>query len=254
MTLFRDENLGCKHGVSSGIDWFFKNEIEGVVLEDDVLPLATFFDFCDELLERYRDDKRVGMITGCNLVSTGSIGESSYRFSRYNHIWGWASWRRAWQAYDVHMTAWPSWRDSRGLSGMPGSNRAFESYWRDIFDTTYQKKIDTWDYQWTFACWRTGALTAMPSVNQMRNIGFGSGATHTTGDAPAYLEDAVATPLALPLIHRPSVEQDLLLDARIDRIVFKIDPWTTLKRRLYSLPFLRVVVKATRRLVGASKQ
>jgi hypothetical protein len=88
----------------------------------------------------------------------------------------------------------------------------------------------------------------------MRNIGFGSGATHTTGDAPAYLEDAVATPLALPLIHRPSVEQDLLLDARIDRIVFKIDPWTTLKRRLYSLPFLRVVVKATRRLVGASKQ
>ncbi len=103
-TLFRESNLGCKAGVSSGITWFFSHEDEGIILEDDVLPVPTFFNFCDEMLERYRDDARVSMISGCNLISNHFSPKQSYFFSRYNLIWGWATWRRAWQHYDVAMT------------------------------------------------------------------------------------------------------------------------------------------------------
>ncbi len=124
-TLFRNENLGCKIGVSSAIDWFFQNEPEGIILEDDVVPLPSFFLYCDVLLDRYRNDIRVGVISGSNLVSNHLMLEESYFFSRYNHIWGWASWRRAWDHYDVTMASWPEWRNNRGLQNIPGSNKLF---------------------------------------------------------------------------------------------------------------------------------
>jgi hypothetical protein len=243
-TLFRDENLGCKRGVSSGIDWFFEHESEGVILEDDVLPIQTFFPFCDELLERYRNDHRVAMITGCNLVARYCNRGSSYLFSRYNHIWGWASWRRAWQYYDVTMAEWPAWRDAHGLAKMPGATPSFAAYWRYAFDTAYGNRIDTWDYQWTFACWRVGALTAMPVFNQTQNLGFGAGATHTTGAAPDFIEEAVSRPLAFPLNHPHGVQQDLYIDKKIDSIIFKINLFTLLKRRLFAFGFLRKSVAA----------
>lgn len=106
-TLFRDENLGCKYGVSGGIDWFFENEEEGIILEDDTLPSQSFFWFCQELLERYKDDKRIMAISGDNFQNGIKRGACSYYFSRYNHIWGWASWRRAWGYYSVNMKLWP---------------------------------------------------------------------------------------------------------------------------------------------------
>ena len=150
-TLFRESNLGCRRGVSSAIDWFFEHEPEGIVLEDDVLPTRGFYAFCDNLLERYRSDARVGLISGCNLIASRHSPEASYFFSHYNHIWGWASWRRAWQHYYVAMNDWPRWRDSGGLETLSVGSRRFERYWRRIFDRVYAGEIDTWDYQWTFA-------------------------------------------------------------------------------------------------------
>ena len=104
-TLFREANLGCKLGVSGAIDWFFQSETEGIILEDDVVPLASFFGLCDELLETYRDDPKVFAVSGCNLVSSVYRPNHSYFFSRYCHVWGWATWRRAWEHYDVPMNA-----------------------------------------------------------------------------------------------------------------------------------------------------
>lgn len=106
-TLFRDENLGCKIAVSSAIDWFFSQVDEGIILEDDCLPDQSFFPFCQELLEKYRYDAKIMMIGGSNFQFNKNKFEYSYYFSRYFHIWGWASWKRAWQFYDVEMKAWP---------------------------------------------------------------------------------------------------------------------------------------------------
>src|SRR5690606_32538012 len=101
------QNVGCKLGVSGAIDWFFEQEEMGIILEDDCLPDVSFFSYCQDLLVRYRDDHRVMVVSGSNYHPGKTFGKSSYYFSQYPHIWGWASWRRAWEKYDLEMGSYP---------------------------------------------------------------------------------------------------------------------------------------------------
>jgi hypothetical protein len=250
-TLYQPINLGCKIGVSTAISWFFENEEEGIVLEDDVLPLPTFFEFCDELLERYRNEERVAMISGCNLVANHFATDRSYFFSHYNHIWGWASWRRAWRHYDVAMKAWPAWRDANGLAAMRSGGRLFEHYWRHTLNAAYRGEIDTWDYQWTFACWRSGGLTVLPAVNQTHNLGFGADATHTVSEAPDYVTASAAKPMPFPLVHPASIERAARADDCIDSVVFGISPRLVLKKSLLSSPPLRALAARYKAMIRA---
>ena len=238
-TLFRNENLGCRVGVSEGVDWFFRQETEGVILEDDVLPVETFFDYCDQLLHKYRDDPRVAMISGCNLVSSRFKTADSYFFSRYPYIWGWASWRRVWQQYDVNMTEWPAWRDAGGLKKISGGKVLVDYYWRRVLNATYNRSIDTWDYQFFFACWRMGGLAILPSPSQTRNLGFGVDATHTLSSAPDFVISSVASPLSLPLIHPAVVCRAKNADDIYDAIVFKISVAGLLKLILLDFPLIK---------------
>jgi hypothetical protein len=181
-TLFRDENLGCKQAVSSGIDWFFENEEQGIILEDDCLPHPDFFTFCETLLNRYASDERVWVVTGDNFQDGQQRGDGSYYFSRYNHVWGWASWRRAWSKRDMEIKFWPKWKNSpEWKAWLPDSVE--RKYWAKIFDQMYRQEIDTWDYPWTASVWFHGGLTVTPNVNLVSNIGFGQEATHTKGDS-----------------------------------------------------------------------
>jgi hypothetical protein len=184
------------------------------------------------------------MISGCNLVSRRFQPVQSYFFSRYNHIWGWASWRRAWSSYDVAMAEWPAWRDAGGLSRICGGDRRVETYWRYTLDAAYAGRINTWDYQWTFACWRQGGLSALPAANQTGNLGFGSDSTHTVGDAPKYVLESRPALLEFPLAHPGSVERDERADALIDREVFGIGPAKLLRLRLAAVPVLRNTFRA----------
>lgn len=188
-------NLGCKGRVASGLDWVFSLEEEAIILEDDCLPHPTFFCFCQELLERYRDDQRIMTISGNNFQYGKKRTAASYYFSRYAHIWGWATWRRSWKLYQVNMERWPEVRSGRWLFDILGSMRAdvqngqcqfdaMESmqaieYWYKIFDYTYGGQIDTWDYQLIFTSWLEHSLHILPNVNLVSNIGFGMDATHT---------------------------------------------------------------------------
>lgn len=178
-TLFRDENLGCGRAVKEAIDWFFEHEEQGIILEDDCLPHLDFFRFCDELLEYYAHDERVSVITGDNFQGSRRWGDASYYFSKYNHCWGWATWRHAWQYNDLEIKFWPHWKRSRDWTlKMP--DRIERHYWEKIFDRVYHHQIDSWAYPWTACTWRYGGLTATPNVNLVSNIGFGPDATHTT--------------------------------------------------------------------------
>ncbi len=176
--LYRKKYLNAKTSISTAIDWFFENEEEGIILEDDCLPDHTFFRFCEELLEKYRYDDRIAMISGNNFQFGKKRTEYSYYFSQYNHIWGWASWRRAWKNFDVEMKLWPEIRDDDGLKDILNNNKSIK-YWKNIFEKTYNGEIDTWDYQWTFACWIQNQLTILPNVNLVANIGFGKDAVNT---------------------------------------------------------------------------
>jgi hypothetical protein len=181
-TLFRDENLGCGRAVSEAITWFFQEEQEGVILEDDCLPDASFFPFCREMLTRFRDTQEVGSISGDNFLPPSLHSLQPYHFSKYAQIWGWATWRRFWQQYDFRLGGELSeWEELiRKLN--PIENHA--RYWIEIFKALRSGLIDTWDYQVMFSAWRSNLIHIYPSKNLILNLGYGVDATHTRFNSP----------------------------------------------------------------------
>jgi len=218
LTHFSDTNLGCKKRVSSGIDWVFEQVEEAIILEDDCLPNQSFFQFCQEMLEYYRHDSRIGMISGNNFQVGGKTVPYSYYFSKYTHIWGWASWRDRWQAYDVDMMIWPQVKKEGRLLDLI-MTKSEVPYWKSIFDRVYRGEIDTWDYQWSFANWCLGRINVLPSVNLISNVGFGSNATRTVIPSPlANLPtQAMPFPLKHPSIQARSQDADRFSDRRCFR-------------------------------------
>jgi hypothetical protein len=210
--LYADVNQGCCVGVSRAITWFFDKVDEGIILEDDCVPHPDFFPYCASLLDRYRHDSRVWCISGNNFQNGQWRGVGSYYFSRYNHCWGWASWRRCWQHYDAELGQWPTLRDS-GMLETIFEDSAERQYWSRIWQRLVDEgKPDTWDYRWTFTCLVNGGLTALPNRNLVSNVGFGEDATHTTGEA-----EPIAADRGLGALKHPSF---LLRDAAADRYSF----------------------------------
>ena len=216
-TLFRENNLGCKHAVSEAITWFFEHEEQGIILEDDCLPHPDFFLFCQELLERYKDDEQVSVITGNNFLNGVKRGDASYFFSKYNHYWGWATWRRAWKLYQGDLPFWPDWQKSTGWKKMlPDSTE--RRYWKRIFEIVYDNKIDSWGYPWTASVWYQGGLTVTPNVNLVSNIGFGKDATHTFDIT--HSSSQVPTYSLGELTHPKGIFQDFNADKHVFNIHF----------------------------------
>ncbi|MEQ8822815.1 MAG: hypothetical protein RIC14_00400 [Filomicrobium sp.] len=223
-TLFRDENLGCGKGVSSGVSWFFENEEAGIVLEDDCLPSMSFFRYCEELLETYRDDPRVLAISGSNFQRGQPVMSDSYFFSRQAHCWGWASWRRAWNQYDFEMSHWPAFRDGGGLRAWSIGNPVFEDYWTLVMDKTADKEVDTWDYQWILTGWLHNGLTCTPVRNLVTNVGIGpTGAHPTTGDY--WFSHQPAAELEFPLKHPQLLAWNAVADEIADWERYNIKPF-----------------------------
>jgi len=232
---YADRNLGLKRRVSSGLDWVFSQAERAIVIEDDCLPHPDFFIFCESLLERYESDERVWVITGNNFQNGRQQGDSSYYFSKYNHCWGWASWRRAWQHYRIDIPFWPEWKTlSDWLKKTP--DKVEQSYWANIFECVRRNEIDSWAYPWTASVWYHGGLTATPNVNLVTNIGFGPDGTHTV--LKEYQDGLSAHPLG-PLTHPERVEQD----KKADRYVFD-HHFGGLQQRLH-----RRMLKRPRRIV-----
>jgi hypothetical protein len=177
LTNFAPENLGCGRRMSSGLDWVFQQCEEAIVLEDDCVPCASFFEFCSAMLDRYRDNQQIMHVSGDNFQGGRRRGDGSYFFSMYTHSWGWATWRRAWRHYDVNISSWPEARERRWLETFV-ENPTEVRYWTAIFDDLYRGRIDTWDYQWLFACWQCDGLSVIPNENLITNIGVGPDATH----------------------------------------------------------------------------
>jgi hypothetical protein len=178
-TLFREKNLGCKIAPSSAIDWFFQNVEYGIILEDDCVPSQSFFYFCQELLEKYKNDTRIMMVSGDNFQGNIKRGDSSYYFSKYSNTWGWATWKRAWSYYDVKMESFPKFKSEKKIKDI-FDNYFIQQYWLDKFEETYCGKASNWwDYQWSYTIMSQNGLCIVPNVNLISNIGLGSEASHT---------------------------------------------------------------------------
>ncbi|HEX7387968.1 MAG TPA: glycosyltransferase family 2 protein [Castellaniella sp.] len=249
-TLFRDRNLGCRLAVSGALDWFFDQEERGIVLEDDCVVDASFFPFVSELLTRYADDERVMAISAMHAHGNAHRPNTSYFFSRYNHCWGWASWRRAWRMYDHDMDLWPSLRETDWLLRLGSGNRLFSRYWTNIFDRAHAGQIDSWAYRWTFTCWAQHGLSVLPAYNLVKNIGFGIGATHTT-DVKSPLGSLKLESLEFPLVHPSGMVRDARADIWTDDNIFGIRRINALKEALRVLPGGEILASIYRGMKGS---
>lgn len=219
-TLFRDENLGLRRSVAGAIGWFFENETQGIILEDDCLPDPSFFDFCAELLTRHADDHRVFQISGNSFAPDNLAGSSSYYFSRYNFIWGWATWRDRWLCNDVDFETWDLDAARRLLNQVGDGNQDFTRYWLKHFRLAISGEVDSWAYPWTYSVWKHGGLTALPRCNLVSNVGFGNEATHTRHSSPV-LDRAPTNHLSFPLTHPTRVASNREADRWADLHVFQ---------------------------------
>jgi len=205
-TLFRDKNVGCGIGVSSAITWLFENEEYGIILEDDCFPDLSFFSFCEELLIKYKDDVTVFQISGTNFQNGIMRGEGSYYFSRFSGIWGWATWRRAWETFTFDLS------DVEEVFKSGKLNHVFQSKSEKLFWFSKLKKeslklvYDAWSYQWLYNEWRNKGMGIAPNLNLISNIGFDNNSTHV------FLKDSMRNTkvngsMQFPL-HHPSKKID----------------------------------------------
>lgn len=207
---YSDTNMGCRRRVSSGLDWAFDMVEEAIILEDDCLPHPAFFQFCDELLEKYRHDERVAMIRGDNWPETRQR-DYSYYFSVYPSVWGWASWRRVWKNYDVTMKRWPDVKKEPWFGDWLGTG-ATTRLWTNIFDGAYTGKIETWAYPFIFTAWCGSQLSISPCVNLVSNIGDGADSTHDMGENNPRLNRPLME-MPFPLKHPEYIVRCRELDA-----------------------------------------
>lgn len=173
--LFREQNLSCGPAVSSGIDWFFEHEEMGIILEDDCLPDPSFFTFCQTLLLHHQHDTRIMHISGSNFQRGQIWGESSYYYSMFSYVWGWATWRRAWKKYNYTLSGirsnsiqWNQYTQHKGIV----------RYWKRAISLVTLGIVNTWDYQWALSILHNGGLCIVPNQNLITNIGYAPNSTH----------------------------------------------------------------------------
>jgi hypothetical protein len=209
---FSDTNLDCGDRIISGLDWVFSLVEEAIILEDDCLPDPSFFSFCQELLERYRGDRRIAYISGNNFVEKYTVLASSYYFSQIGGTWGWATWRSEWQRFDRYLSGWPDLKRDKILEEVFDRPQAVK-YLTRIFDQMYaDTPPDVWDYQWLYAGLKSNSLAIVPRVNLVTNIGFGEGSTHTTSEnlRLMFAASSIEFPLKHPISFLPLRSLDRL--------------------------------------------
>ena len=209
---YQDSNLGCRRGVSHAIDWFFSHEQEGIILEDDCLPDPTFFEFCTTLIAEFRENPRIGAISGTTYFPLSSEGSYSYGFSKYPLVWGWATWKRAWEKFDHELLQWAGTGGRQILDSVSDESTSFVRTWSKILDAVKMGKIDSWAYIWSFSSWSAGMLTVIPRVNLVSNLGFDNTATHTSRKPLTQNFRPRALTMPQPIQHPPLIEPDMKID------------------------------------------
>ncbi len=226
-TNFSEMNLGCKNRIASGISWVFEHTDRAIILEDDCLPDPSFFHYCAELLERYKDDERVMHISGDNFQANNPsfVCDESYYFSLIPHIWGWATWRRAWKYYDINISLFPEAERGHWMQRI-FIDPATADRWEYKFRKYYKQMIDSWDGQWAFTLLVNRGLAINPKTNLVTNIGFDTEATHlttTTATNENPLSNIPVVPLATPLTHPSVFVINTEADAYSQREIFEVN-------------------------------
>lgn len=182
-TLFREENLGCGRGPAEAINWAFINEESLMILEDDCVPALSFFSFCENMLDKYRNDMRIGIISGrSHQHGCRFFDNSDYLFTHYAHTCGWATWKNRWEKNDFLMSDFNEFiQDGGGRNIIPDQYQAgcINKSLHRVFNDIENISKHAWDYQWSYTRLKNGWLDIVPCHNLIQNIGIGDNATHS---------------------------------------------------------------------------
>ena len=231
-TLFRDQNLGCRLAVSQAISWFFENEPEGIILEDDCLPSQSFFWFCQELLELFRNNQKVGAICGFYSNELDYTPDASYFFSRYLRVWGWAGWRRSFEGYDSNLKNLIENNNTWQREMFHHKDVLLKKYFQQMFDRVANSEIDTWDTQLQYLLWQKKQRVIVSSNNLIQNIGWIQGAHAQKKD---HNHELPTSEIEFPLTSPEIVERDVKADRIIERKSYQITKRSYLKSQLRKL-------------------
>ncbi|MDB4303587.1 hypothetical protein N9934_02185 [Desulfosarcina sp.] len=209
-TNMSDVNMGCKQRFVTGLKWIFSHCEEAIIIEDDIVVSPGFFKYAQELLEYYRDDKRVYSISGCNIGYENKTQKNSYSFSNFMNMWGWATWRRAYNNIDFEMEGWSSFKLSSEFKRSIKNDREnlWLKNWIIKFDRAYEGKVDTWDYQWIYSQLRHNGVSVVPATNMVANIGYGEVATHTANSEHLDRANLTSKDINFPLRHPCKIKID----------------------------------------------
>lgn len=217
--IFSDVNLGCAKRVSSGLTEVFNKVEHALIFEDDCIPALSFFQFADEMLERYESDGRIMLVSGNNKCFAKEPVKESYFFSKQALIWGWATWRRAWNKMDLSMSDWPELKKNKLVEGIY-KKPSHCYYWNSAFDYVYNGHTNSWAFPWNLTVWRNGGYSIVPKVNLIRNAGFNADATHTSGKS--IFENLDYGELKFPLIHPEySPSKEIIRNEAMDLLEMK---------------------------------
>jgi hypothetical protein len=243
VTNFQEKNLGCGPGPASAISWFFLHVEYGIILEDDCVACPKFFYFCDELLRKYASSSKIMHISGTNLQFSKRYGEASYYFSKYPIPWGWATWRRGWEKFDLKLSNWPRDKKNRIFDGHFSSDIEMR-FWSKLWDSILNgRSKDIWDAQWAYACHSNDALTIVPNSNLIQNIGWGADATHHK-EKQIYL-DLEFEYFQFPLLHPIELSSCVEADVNTRELLF---PHVALTKRVSRR--LLLIFKKINKLLG----
>lgn len=222
-TLFRNKNLGCRKGVSEAIDWFFKNEEMGIILEDDTLPCQDFFKFCEEMLEYYKHNPKIGAICGFNPFQNDIQIDDSFLFSKYHICWGWATWRRVWEGYDVDIKDWEKIKKSF-LFNETFDRWVVRQFWKALYDFIYYtNQHKGWAAQFSYLLYKNKMLSVVSSRNLIQNIGYNQKCSvHCTNDIPNYIEKAHINKLVFPLKFNEAMINNKMFDRLMENVHFGV--------------------------------
>ena len=228
--LFQDKNLGCGKGVSIAISWFFKHEEQGIIIEDDILPHPDFFEYCDIMLDKYRDDESIQLISGWSPFFDGYLSDNKCYKSSFFHIWGWASWRRVWQTYEFDASKL-SKNDFINKISLRVPNSA-KDFFVQKFDIMVSHKCDTWDYQLYFNQIIYNRYSIIPFKTVTENIGVGSeDAVHTKSD-----NNRISNHHAKSIL--PITQSQVFEDKQADLVFMRNLDWTY-KSRIHKI-FIKI--------------
>jgi hypothetical protein len=228
-SLIHTTNQGCNHAGRQAFQWVFEHEDEMIELEDDTVPTQGFFWFCQEMLDRYRDDDRIGYITANNIGDIRS-GNATYFFSHYGGSWGFATWKRAWKKWDFYMKDFPEVAASKSF------RKHFDSwfeynFWKKAFSEVFEGKGNTYDYQTVYMIFKHDLYNIYPNDNLVTNIGWDDQASNTYSENSKFANKGSVE--LIKITHPDKIARD----SRIDRKLFEYH-FVTFSKLEYRLRWL----------------